>query len=500
MNCKGALAALFNGDEGNINCGSDSSIDNIFYNGGTFSAWIRPSSDGENNYGYIATKEGFWVVHVREESGGNVKLKFSSQHTGTAGEWTTNSASVPLNTWTHIAVVYDSSETDENPLIYINRSAVAITENATPATYGSDAAGVLYLGNRNAANRTFAGDIADVRLFNTSLSGGNITTLGSATYVPDNAPGEYADSSNALGAVAWWKLNENNMPTDDAADSAGSNTGTVTIAKSNRITLTSSAGGSPSNYWNFYDHALDITADWTTFEKFHRYESGGSSTTIDINNCTIRNSLTNYYNWTIESNATVTSFTNNSIAVVGNYGFQNNKAHAAFDNITITGGSDRDVISSVKSEFTNSNFDITKVVLSNSSSHVVSKTHNDTENLYEVCAGSSGLSYSTITNTFGEDADVKLRTGILQMNQDNKVCDTFNVFAGATIRVADTNDLYVQGIFDNDGTWDQTTAGYTTGEIHIGSFSPFDSGDIIDNTDFVDTGFHDTTHYLEMDL
>jgi hypothetical protein len=86
------------------------------------------------------------------------------------------------------------------------------------------------------------------------------------------------------------------------------------------------------------------------------------------------------------------------------------------------------------------------------------------------------------------------------MNEDNKVCDTFNVFTGATIRVADAKDLYVQSTFDNDGTWDQATSGYTTGEIHVGSFSPFDSGDIIDNTDFVDTGFHDTTHYLEMDL
>ena len=55
-------------------------------------------------------------------------------------------------------------------------------------------------------------------------------------------------------------------------------------------------------------------------------------------------------------------------------------------------------------------------------------------------------------------------------------------------------------VFDNDGTWDQSTTGYTTGEIHVGDFTPFDSGDIIDETNFVDTGFHDTTHYLEMDL
>ena len=152
---------------------------------------------------------------------------------------------------------------------------------------------------------------------------------------------------------------------------------------------------------------------------------------------------------------------------------------------------------SCKLEFQNSNFDITSVSV-NASGHIVSKTHNDTENLYEVCAGSGALTYSTIANEFSTDADVKLRTGILTMNEDNKVCDTFNVFSGATIRVSDAMDLYVHGSFDNDGSWVQT-AGYG-GDIHVGDFTPFDSGDILDNTDFVDTGFHDTSHYLEMDL
>ena len=116
---------------------------------------------------------------------------------------------------------------------------------------------------------------------------------------------------------------------------------------------------------------------------------------------------------------------------------------------------------------------------------------------YEIEVDGS-LSYSTVTNEFSTDADVKIRAGTLTMNEDNKVCDTVNVFSGATIRVTDGNDLYVQGVFDNDGTWDQT-AGYG-GDIHVGDFTPFDSGDILDNTDFVDTGFHDTSHYLEMDL
>jgi len=51
---------------------------------------------------------------------------------------------------------------------------------------------------------------------------------------------------------------------------------------------------------------------------------------------------------------------------------------------------------------------------------------------------------------------------------------------------------------DNDGTLD-TSAGYK-GVIHVGDFTPFDSGDVIDDIEFIDSEFIDITDYLEMDL
>jgi hypothetical protein len=147
-------------------------------------------------------------------------------------------------------------------------------------------------------------------------------------------------------------------------------------------------------------------------------------------------------------------------------------------------------------ELDNSNFDITSVDLDTSGA-IISKTHNDTTDLYEMAIGST-LSFSSITNEFSTDGDVRLREGTLTMDEDNKVCDTFNVYSGATVKVSDGKDWYVQETFDNDGTWDQT-AGFG-GNIHVGDFTPFDSGDILDFTEFIDTGFHDMSHYLEMDL
>ena len=124
-----------------------------------------------------------------------------------------------------------------------------------------------------------------------------------------------------------------------------------------------------------------------------------------------------------------------------------------------------------------------------------SATHNDTTDLYEIAANGS-FNLSTLQAPTTTD-NVKLRTGTFDINQDNKEWDSLEIYDGAIIRVLAGNDLYLTA-FDNEGTWDQT--GAYTGEIHVGDFTPFDSGDIIDDTEFVDTGFHDITHYLEMDL
>jgi hypothetical protein len=289
--------------------------------------------------------------------------------------------------------------------------------------------------------------------------------------------------------------------TDASGCGFGSSAGTFNSpgADGNENTVTSSAGGLPSNYWDF-DCTMPVTADYTTFEKFSKFDTTGA---INIDYCTFQDDYTN--DWTIEIAGAVTSFTNNTItrteAGTGAYAFKSNTAHAAFDNIVITGAvaSAKSVEAKyVKLEFSNSNFDVGDANVNTSGANIISKNHNDTADLYEMLIGSAGLSFSSITNEFSTDADVKLREGTLTMDEDNKVCDTFNVYSGATVKVSDGKDWYVQQTFDNDGTWDQT-AGFG-GDIHVGDFTPFDSGDIIDATEFIDTGFHDISHYLEMDL
>jgi len=286
--------------------------------------------------------------------------------------------------------------------------------------------------------------------------------------------------------------------TDAAGCGFGASAGTFNSlgADGNENTVTSSAGGTPTNRWDF-NTTMNMTADYTTFEKMSGMKSTG---TWDIDNCTFQNGGSGTEMIYINSGSTVSSFTNNTLQNPGSgtsWGLRSKVAHTAFDNITVTGSWNKEIwASDVKLEFANSSFDITDCDL-DTSGIIISKTHNDTADLYEMAIGST-LTYSTIVNTPDiPTAVINQRTGILTFNSDNKEFDSYNVFSGATIRVTDGKDMYLN-TFDNDGTWDQT-AGYG-GDIHVGDFTPFDSGDIIDDLDFIDTGFHDISHYLEMDL
>ena len=490
LNCKGDAAALFDGASDKISVANGASIQNLETY--SYSFWVKQPVRARENIIYKGTN-----VQLEITADGAIT---AFRRYNTSNDVATTSTTLTADTWYHI-VWLASDDGSTLPDIYINGSEASYASNtAGTGTSTDDSGSALTIGYGTGSSVDFEGSIADFRIYKDKiLSASEIATLYNSGSNPAiNGGNEFADPDNDLGATDWWKLNESNFPTDNAANSAGSTVGTVTGAKSNRITVTSSNAGTPSNYWDF-DTGMAVTADYTTFTKLSMLRNNAGGAAIDIDNCTFDGSSSGNEIVYLHGTGSVTSFTNNTITSAQRGLFVYQEAIRNFDNITVNG-----VLSTfaVKAEgnaaieFTNSNFDITNSAVVGGSDTIISKDHNDTTDLYEILT--AGVSYSTLTNEFSTDADVKLRAGTLTMNEDNKVCDTFNVYSGATIRVTDGNDLYVQGTFDNDGTWVQT-AGYD-GDIHVGDFTPFDSGDILDNTDFVDTGFHDMSHYLEMDL
>ena len=171
-------AMTFNGTTDVVNCGSDSSIDDIFDGGGTVSIWINPSSDGENNQGRVMIKN-YWNIHLDSEDTGKVKLILYYYFDGNDGGWSTDTAIIPINTWTHIVVSYDNDATTNNPIFYINgvpyTVASGLTESGTPTgTRNSDAANDLEISN---GGNAFDGSISDVMLFSSALTADEVSQL-----------------------------------------------------------------------------------------------------------------------------------------------------------------------------------------------------------------------------------------------------------------------------------------------------------------------------------
>ena len=213
---------VFDGADDKVSVGTPSALNNIFTGGGTLSAWINPKSDGQNNAGQAFDKSKY-AFQVISESSGNVKVQFAVTLSGGAARWETP-LSVPLNTWTHILVTYDSDNPTTDPIIYLNGSAVTLTETIAPSgTHVSDASSNLILGNRNDGVTTFDGLLNDLAIWSSTLTANEVTALYNSglPLLPTTDSGNYASSSDLVG---YWR---NDGVTTWLDRSTNSNNGTV---------------------------------------------------------------------------------------------------------------------------------------------------------------------------------------------------------------------------------------------------------------------------------
>lgn len=130
-----------------LECGS--TIDNIFDGGGTVSAWINYTSDGEANAN-IFSKQSVgndgWQVRTGAAASSPATLAFAI-FGATDAAWTSNVPNIPFAKWVFATITYDDDSALNNPIIYINGSSVAATLSGTPL-YTSEAADILCLGNQ----------------------------------------------------------------------------------------------------------------------------------------------------------------------------------------------------------------------------------------------------------------------------------------------------------------------------------------------------------------
>ena len=196
--------------------------DDIFAgNGGAISAWIYPKTIGENSGGRIADK-GVWICQLNGQSGTNCRIEFTHTYDGDDGTWITTEYCVPLNAWTHVAVVFDSDDTNDC-VIYINGVAKAVTESGSgpSGTNNDDSSSHLTIGNRAATDRTFDGYIMDFKIYkNVTVTATNVAKMASRINVDKDA-----SDMPTSGIQGWFKLNASTT-----ADSSGESNNITTAA------------------------------------------------------------------------------------------------------------------------------------------------------------------------------------------------------------------------------------------------------------------------------
>jgi len=167
-----------------INCGSDSSLDNIWAGGGTVMSWINLDGFGASDQGRIADKSSLnppadgWAF-LTFGLGGSDRLRFQhSDGVSAPATWEAPSDSLSTGVWIHVAMTYDKDSQANDPIFYIDGELVTTSEVMGPnGPLESDAAEDYILMQSTQGSRGFDGRQADHRAYDRILSAEEISII-----------------------------------------------------------------------------------------------------------------------------------------------------------------------------------------------------------------------------------------------------------------------------------------------------------------------------------
>lgn len=138
------MARLFDGVNDNLTT-PDNTVSGLDANDFSVAAWVQQTSQGASNQVILATitqagGANRHVIRTAPPATSGWRLQFGYVWTGGNAIWQTD-ADLTLGIPYHIAVTYNRSSTSNDPVIYVNGTAVAFTETSSPsgsANTGSD--------------------------------------------------------------------------------------------------------------------------------------------------------------------------------------------------------------------------------------------------------------------------------------------------------------------------------------------------------------------------
>ncbi len=210
-------AAAFDGFADYINMGEDTSLE--VSEAITLEAWIYPTGNGATSFGgIILNKEGEY--EFARFADGTIRWAFANA--SPAWNWVNTNVVAPLNTWTHVAIVYDLP----NAKTYLNGALVhtwAIQGNIGDFHANSDQ---LRAGGRQIGNQFFDGFIDEARVWKVVRTEAQIIST-----LNDTLSANYYTTPDS-GLIGYWRMDDlddlgiNGDGNDDVRDySSNSNHG-----------------------------------------------------------------------------------------------------------------------------------------------------------------------------------------------------------------------------------------------------------------------------------
>jgi len=167
----------FDGTDDYVDCGYDDIYD--FASDFTITAWIKPDSFGDGNYGRIVDKLGSgtngYSFYLNNNPAGTPAgtNTLSANIYGTVDTYNSgNDNIITTGEWQHVAVSFN--DVANYVSFYVN--GLAQGGYSYVGTLSQDAAS-LRIGDRNALDRSFDGQIDDVRIYNYALTAGQIKNI-----------------------------------------------------------------------------------------------------------------------------------------------------------------------------------------------------------------------------------------------------------------------------------------------------------------------------------
>lgn len=198
----GSGALSFDGVDDRINAGSSSSLDNLHTTGGlSISLWINPRTSGENGGGRIIDKDESTSGTFYLAMSGNTQLQFIKD--GSTDLYIkTNTSSVSLNNWQHIALTWDGSTNASGVHIYVNGTETSYYTQTNGVSLNPDASMNLLIGSNQYGNYSFDGLMDEVRIYNRALSASEISDIYNDTGLSGGGTPPPAGDTDAPSAPA----------------------------------------------------------------------------------------------------------------------------------------------------------------------------------------------------------------------------------------------------------------------------------------------------------